>query len=475
MGRKKEILKKAAVRTLTKSGFVKNIIHPCPKEFTGYNKTRQKLNTSSLCYAPNVNLYFGFGGKVTVCCYNRNHILGTYPENSVSEIWNGAQNKIIREKLEQYDLHSGCSPCENLIKENAYYSVLARTFDELKPDPAYPVSMEFELDNICNLECEMCSGEFSSKILTKLENGTQRKCPYNSEFVSQLKPFIPHLKKAKFQGGEPFLIEIYYEIWEQIIALNHACDIIIQTNGTVLNSRIRNLMEQGRFSLIVSIDSLKKDVFETIRKNADFEKVLENLKYFIQYTNQKKSYIGISVCPMRKNQEEIPEIINFCNKHNIAVTFNKVWHPADCSLWNLSSSELKDIESNYLKASLPSKSHTEYHNLSQFKNLIQQINSWHSQSVMRENKLSGLMKCDVKELESRIFDNMISFDTIATEKENSIEIMKNMLSEFQSDAQYKQLLIKILELPVEILCRELSLNSKEKLTEQIHQLLKNKK
>jgi hypothetical protein len=235
-----------------------------------------------------------------------------------------------------------------------------------------------------------------------------------------------------------------------------------------------DLMGKGRFSLIVSIDSLKKDVFEAIRKNADFEKVLENLQYFIQYTNQKKSYIGISVCPMRKNQEEIPEIINFCNKHDIAVTFNKVWHPADCSLWNLSSSELKDIESKYLKASLPSKSHTEYHNLSQFKNLIQQINSWHSQSVMRENKLSGLMKCSAKELESRIFDSIISFYyTTPSEQGSTIDKIKKMLSEFQADSQYKQLLIKILELPVEILCRELSLNSQEKLTEQIHQLLKN--
>ena len=53
--------------------------------------------------------------------------------------------------------------------------------------------------------------------------------PYDAAFVKQLEEFIPHLEEVKFYGGEPFLIEIYYEIWEKIMELNPKVRISVQT------------------------------------------------------------------------------------------------------------------------------------------------------------------------------------------------------------------------------------------------------
>src|SRR6185295_19977224 len=104
--------------------------------------------------------------------------------------------------------------------ESANFAGLrARSFDDLSEDRyaladgvpfAYPKLMEFEISNVCNLECTMCTGFFSSSIRHNREHLPPIKTPYDDAFVRQLEPFVPHLKAARFLGGEPFLIRTYY-------------------------------------------------------------------------------------------------------------------------------------------------------------------------------------------------------------------------------------------------------------------------
>jgi len=47
----------------------------------------------------------------------------------------------------------------------------------------------------------------------------------------------------------------YYDIWDLIIRKNPKCEIVVQTNATVLNNRIKNLLETGNFKISISIDS----------------------------------------------------------------------------------------------------------------------------------------------------------------------------------------------------------------------------
>jgi MoaA/NifB/PqqE/SkfB family radical SAM enzyme len=73
-----------------------------------------------------------------------------------------------------------------------------------------------------------------------------------------------------------------------IIAINPKCLIMVQTNGMVLNERIKNLLSRGNFQIGVSIDSLKKEVYETIRPHGKLERVMENINYFSEYSKRKK-------------------------------------------------------------------------------------------------------------------------------------------------------------------------------------------
>lgn len=62
------------------TSFSKNIINK-------YNAQRTLSIQHKLCHAPFQSLYFGRDGNVTACCYNRNVILGSYPKQSLLDIW----------------------------------------------------------------------------------------------------------------------------------------------------------------------------------------------------------------------------------------------------------------------------------------------------------------------------------------------------------------------------------------------------
>jgi MoaA/NifB/PqqE/SkfB family radical SAM enzyme len=224
-------------------------------------------------------MYFRPNGSVTACCFNRSYELGHYPGNTIKEIWQGARTISLSNYLQKNDFSHGCERCkvswdsENLM--GAGFSL----YERHPINKNYPTLLEFELNNTCNLECVMCFGEFSSSIRRNRDKLPALEMKYDDKFVTQLEEFIPYLKEAKFLGGEPFLIKIYYKIWEKIIEINPDCVIDIQTNATILNSGIKDLLERGRFRIGVSIDSQTKEIYEKIRVNSNYEIVKSNLEY----------------------------------------------------------------------------------------------------------------------------------------------------------------------------------------------------
>lgn len=164
--------------------------------------------------------------------------------------------------MKDYSLFKECNICKADLEIGAFDEVSAKHFDSLPIHPSYPTMMEFLLTNTCNLECVMCKGEFSSLIRQNREKLPPIANVYDDAFISQLRPFIPHLREVRFSGsGEAFLIDANYKIWDMILEINPQCLIMVQTNGTVLNSRIKDLLIRGNFQIGVSLDSLKKEVF----------------------------------------------------------------------------------------------------------------------------------------------------------------------------------------------------------------------
>lgn len=259
--------------------------------------------------------------------------------------------------------------------ENNYDVTYAGVYDQHESNTSFPVSMEFYLDSTCNLECIMCSSENSSLIAKK--NGIRKqKPPYNKKFLDELRSFIPSLKHTYFFGGEPFLIPIYFDIWEQIINSNPNCFIDITTNGTVLNEKVKSILKKAKFNINISIDSLQKERFESIRKNADFNTVMDNLYYFHKYCNNNNNKFFISFCPIQQNWEEIPDILEFANKLNAGLVYNRVWNPATSAIWILSPQKLNEIIDYLEKFKFTPLTDLQSFNINGFNTLKNQIRTW---------------------------------------------------------------------------------------------------
>ncbi|HLP50939.1 MAG TPA: twitch domain-containing radical SAM protein [Chitinophagales bacterium] len=369
-----------------------------------YNQSRDTANKALACHAPFVNLNFEQNGNVRACCYNTTHILGKWPDNSIAEIWNGDSANELRTYIKQNNFGGGCTECGHMIEAGNYQGVRAKYYDEFATGflsspiqkikesitgrQGFPRVMEFELSNHCNLECVMCNGYFSSSIRKNREKLPPIVSPYNEKFVDELEAFIPHLTDAKFLGGEPFMIDIYLSIWERIRKINPKIRLHITTNGTFLNNRIKDLLEGLHAGIILSIDSVNKDTYKKIRVNGNFEKVMENLEYFKDYTRRKKTFLSMAACPITYNWHELPEMLEFCIKENITLYFNAVFSPQSLSLREQSVAYLANVIANLEKYPVPvSQKHThspEQLSIRAYKDFINLLKGWLKEKQGRE-------------------------------------------------------------------------------------------
>jgi len=440
-----------------------------------YNKTRTEYNFRHLCHAPFANIYFGYEGRMGVCCYNRTHVIGTYPHHSIREAWFGATLGVLRDKIKKYDLSSGCYACKAQWSEKAYKTVLARNYDKFSVKGKYPKVFEFELSNRCNLQCIMCSEENSSAVARERFDVAEKLQPYDDHFIEELSEFIPHLQSAKFLGGEPFLIPLYYKIWEQIYTKNPSCEIVVQTNGTVLNDNIKALLKKGKFSISISVDSLNKETFENIRRNADFDSVYSNLMYFIDFCKENGRFIGIACCFMQQNWKDIPGLINFCNEHQIPLTFNRVWATAGCAVWGSSLGLIDEIIANYQLQRFPAKTPVERNNLMAFNDLKNLLQEWRQLELLKKEKEDLFSRADINILEEQVYDILVntelSENISAADREKILEKLDYLLGKFRREPWFRSLLIKMSNIPGEILQQELLKNSSERIEQQVKELL----
>lgn len=314
-----------------------------------------------MCPAPLINLHFSQLGIVTACCFNRTLVLGTYPKDSVDQIWNGAPARELREALANNDLSKGCEKCLQQIEARdfggshaVFYTIFARAMAErqkalgIAPDfdqsvRPMPMKLEFNIHNSCNLECIMCHGLASSSIARRREAMPAMENPYDDAFVDQLEQFLPHVVEADFMGGEPFLVPAYRRLWERIARVNPKTKVLILTNGTILDDEIEELLRRLNVSMHMSIDSDVKETYERIRRNASYDEVMRHADFYRELMEHTGHPLVWRYCPMRINWREMPQTVRNCNEKGIILHFNQLDSPINFSLTTMPRNELEEV------------------------------------------------------------------------------------------------------------------------------------
>lgn len=360
------------------------------KHITTINKKKQLY-----CKAPFVSMSISINGYISPCCYIHSSILfyaqnnESYPNKSLTDIWNSLRFQNYRSLFNKGIFPSECSICQSDFSNGDFESAKAKMYEKYDIYSKYPKVIELTLDNTCNLNCIMCNSVLSSKIAQK-RNVSNKNEIDKDLFIKEISYFIPYLEEIIISGGEPLASEFCIKLMREIIVLNPKCVISVNTNGTILNDEIKQLMFQGNFQINLSIDSIHKDTYEKIRLGANFEKVMGNFTFYSEYLNKKNKGITITICPLILNFKELPELVNFCNQKNAFIQFVHVFNAHDVALSSADSELLEDAVKLFESCSFARNSKLQIHNAKQFSSLINDLKIWKEFAVKKELFLSNL-------------------------------------------------------------------------------------
>lgn len=172
----------------------------------------------------------------------------------------------------------------------------------------YPRYVEVETVNACNARCPMCTIEDWTR------DSPTMKADLFKRISDDLIAHVDELKRVSlYRDGEPLLDK---KLPERVAILKDGGirQVSISSNVGLLNERMARALLEARLDVIImSIDSLKKDTFESIRVRLDFDEVLANALRFVELRNRIRPETRIWMRMIRQdsNYDEWPEYESF--------------------------------------------------------------------------------------------------------------------------------------------------------------------
>jgi len=172
-----------------------------------------------------------------------------------------------------------------------------------------PVTLQLEPTSLCNLHCDFCI-----RYAGNVPIGTM-----SFENFKKILDKLDSLYKIGISGqGELFLTP---GIFDMIKYANKKGMLVhINSNGTLLTKEvIENLCKLEIGEIGISVDSTDKKKYEKMRKGANFDKLMENIKNLTDALKKNKRDTKVTMCVIifKKNIDELPEFIELAKKVGI--------------------------------------------------------------------------------------------------------------------------------------------------------------
>jgi MoaA/NifB/PqqE/SkfB family radical SAM enzyme len=215
-----------------------------------------------------------------------------------------------------------CSKC--MYEESNGKKSLRQHFNETyDTDNVELEFLEIGFDNICNLTCDGCWGEFSSTWAKK-----EGVIHYTS--VSDIYEVPLSIKKVLFLGGEPLMTNRHTRFLELITEPNNV-ELIYNTNATfMLDDQLINQLKKFKsVKFIVSIDAYGK-LNETVRSGSCWEDILK----FIKQVQTLNFDLEINTVLHLNNWFGIADLEKFINALNVKWTVNILTYPTKLDINN---------------------------------------------------------------------------------------------------------------------------------------------
>lgn len=329
------------------------------KIYNTIHAVKNKLNgipnpdTTNFCYYPFFEVVLTSDGKYKPCSKHNDYITDKdkiidVNTSTINDAWNSDYMKDIRATMLRNERHAGCVECwreqDNGVKPMRYDSFNYNIPRKQVKNTQYPMRVEINASNVCNLKCRICTSFASTKWMAEekaLFGNSQEVTHFNltKENLQQIIEWLPHIEEIGLFGGEPFLSEENLDLLRYCIISGEAkhIRILVNTNTTVYTDEIATLLKGfKKVYLNFSIDDIGER-FEYQRKGAKWNEVVENLKKYTAIGGYKfYNKIECKICCTVTNMNifYFPEYFEFMNKHfpGLPVFWNLLYNPIEYSV-----------------------------------------------------------------------------------------------------------------------------------------------
>lgn len=127
------------------------------------------------------------------------------------------------------------------------------------------------------------------------------------------------VKKIRLTGGEPLIRKDALKLFERIAALPKLKELVITTNGSMLEKMSGDLYSAGVKRLNISLDTLDAKRFKSITRTGDLAKVIRGIDTAREYAFDR---IKLNAVIMRgQNDSEVVDLLEFARQRDIDISY----------------------------------------------------------------------------------------------------------------------------------------------------------
>ncbi len=169
---------------------------------------------------------------------------------------------------------------------------------------------------------------------------------YGDRSFDELTEFLPHLRRANFLGGEPFLSKEPRRVMETMVDQGLNTPTAVTTNGSQWSDRIERICHELPMSFVVSLDGATKATYESIRRGSDFDRVMANIERFRAALDGVTTQVSLAHCLMRPNWHEFLDLLLLAEELDVdTVGVNFVVFPRQLSFYQMPADQLRLVVS----------------------------------------------------------------------------------------------------------------------------------
>jgi len=255
----------------------------------------------------------------------------------------------LRTKSENGEHIAGCEKC--YYEESIGHKSLRQEFNEqYNTDSVGLEYIEIGIDNLCNMACDGCNSEFSTKWIAKEEliYGTAQNKYLDTETVTSVPSTV---KKILFVGGESLLTERHLDVLGKH-SNPEICTVIYNTNASVIPSDecLAQWRDFKRVHFIISIDGVG-ETQERVREGAQWQDLLD----FVAWCETHNFEFEFNTVLHLNNCDNLDELIAFVKPYNRDWYINVLTYPKHLDIANHDRQTLEKLLSSYRTKDFPNK------------------------------------------------------------------------------------------------------------------------